>query len=118
MRSQESDDHQLTTFQVEVSTDTARLHTDTQPSLWPTASSEQRDALVALVTDALGHMQSSVAEWLPAALVARSHTRFAVTISWENGILDEEILRRKLAAEDTRRERVADLLRMSETTSE
>lgn len=106
------------TFQVEVSTDTAHLYSDSQPALWAEATTDEREAMVGLVGIALRHLEAHIPDWLPEAIVARTATRFAVTISWENGLIHEDVLRRRKDAEANRQERVADLLRMTQTTSE
>jgi hypothetical protein len=109
---------EVVTFQVEVDTDVARLFTDKQPALWPEATTDEREAIIDLVAIALRHLSEHIPEWLPQAVVARTSTRFAVTIAWENGLIQEDVLRRRRDAEANRQERVADLLRMSQTTSE
>lgn len=117
MPSSESE-REIITFQVEVDTDIAHLLVEKQPPLWPTASTDEREAMTDLVATALRHLGEHIPEWLPDAVVARTGTRFAVTISWENGLIHEDVLRRRRAADANREERVADLLRMTQTTSE
>lgn len=118
MPSSESDAQRSTTFRVDVSSDRASVLPDRQPSFWDEAPTAEQQAMQRMVATALRHMSEHVEEWLPTAGITVSHNRIWLVVSWENGALHDEVLLQGLQAENDRAQRVADLLRMSQTTSE
>lgn len=106
----------LTPFEVDV--EAGKYRPAVEPKVWQDLDDDVREAMVSLVSAALRDLADSVETWLPQQLALRGNSHYSITISWENGTLNEQVLRLHAQSEHDRQSRISDLLRILQTTSE
>lgn len=85
--------------------------------LWKDFASEQRQALVSLISEALTEMAGNVEDWLEDAMVARSGSSVGIFVMFKLGSIDDQVLLLRDRAQAERDARVADLERLSALTT-